>query len=74
MTKIDQNASKFENFVYFPQKILFSDPVHSVIVYKHGFVKKKPVAAIWGLQGTQNGQKRPQNVPFYAISKINEKK
>ena len=38
-----------------------------------GLAKKQPVAAIRGLRGTQNGQKRPQNDPFYDISKINEK-
>ena len=37
-----------------------------------GLAKKQPAAAIGGLQGTQNGQKRPQNDPFYAILKINE--
>ena len=35
--------------------------------------KKQPVTSIGSLQGTQNGQKRPQNDPFYAISKIYEK-
>ena len=38
-----------------------------------GLAKKQSVAAIEGLQGTRNSQKRPHNDPFYAISKISEK-
>ena len=38
-----------------------------------GLAKKWLVATIGGLQGTQNDQKRPENDPYYAMAKINEK-
>ena len=69
MSKNDQNTSKFKYLVHFSQEISIIDSVHSVIMFRYGLAIIHPVAAIGGLQRTQNGQKRPQNDPFYAILK-----
>ena len=65
MSKNNRNSSKFKYLVLFLLEISFIDPVHSVIFFDMGLAKIHPVVAIGGLQGTQNGTKRPYNVPVY---------
>ena len=66
MSKNNRNSSKFKYLVLFSLEISFIDPVHSVIFFfDMGLAKIHPVVAIGGLQGTQNGTKRPYNVPNY---------
>ena len=56
MTRILQNSKTLVNF---SQKIQIIDPVHSVIMYRHGvWPKNWQVAAIGGVQGPQNGSSK----------------
>ena len=58
MDQYDQNPSKFKNLVYFSQKIPIIDPVHSVIMYRHGFGEKMASRCIWGRARTSKRLKK----------------
>ena len=44
--------------MYFSQKIPIIDPVHSVIINRHGVGQETASGYNWGVQGTQNGPKK----------------